>query len=128
MPGVGFVFWGHSGLRCVQRQIGGVAKKGKVICYDVGRVLAPAADGRSYCNRTACRHDAGVIGTHLRTDVYKRQAVLCSVLVAVTTFVICVGGFVIGRTVGDRLSGRAEVLGGAILVFIGLEIFIKGVF
>ena len=42
--------------------------------------------------------------------------------------VICVGGFVIGRTVGDRLSGRAEVLGGAILVFIGLEIFIKGVF
>ena len=55
-------------------------------------------------------------------------AVLCSVLVAVTTFVICVGGFVIGRTVGDRLSGRAEVLGGAILVFIGLEIFIKGVF
>ena len=51
-----------------------------------------------------------------------------SVLVAVTTFVICVGGFVIGRTVGDRLSGRAEVLGGAILVFIGLEIFIKGGF
>ena len=42
--------------------------------------------------------------------------------------IICVGGFVIGRTVGDRLSGRAEVLGGAILVFIGLEIFIKGVF
>ena len=54
-------------------------------------------------------------------------AVLCSVLVAVTTFVICVGGFVIGKTVGDKLSGRAEVLGGAILIFIGLEIFIKGV-
>ena len=46
----------------------GLAKKGKVICYDVGRVLAPAADGRSYCNRTACRQDAGVIGTHLRTS------------------------------------------------------------
>ena len=48
----------------------GLAKKGKVICYDVGRVLAPAADGRSYCNRTACRQDAGVIGTHLRTSAY----------------------------------------------------------
>ena len=53
------------------RKLGfGKEKEGKVICYDVGRVLAPAADGRSYCNRTACRQDAGVIGTHLRTSAY----------------------------------------------------------
>lgn len=54
-------------------------------------------------------------------------AVLCSLLVAVTTFLICVGGFLIGKTVGNKLSGRAEILGGAILIFIGLEIFIRGI-
>ena len=68
MPGVGFAFWGTFRFAIGAKTNWGLAKKGKVICYDVGRVLAPAADGRSYCNRTACRQDAGVIGTHLRTS------------------------------------------------------------
>ena len=37
---------------------------------NVGRVLAPAVDGRNYRNRTACRQDASVIGTHLHTSAY----------------------------------------------------------
>ena len=55
-------------------------------------------------------------------------AFVCSLVIAVVTFVICMGGLRIGRTVGTRLSGKASILGGVILILIGLEIFIKGVF
>lgn len=55
-------------------------------------------------------------------------ALVCSLLIMAVTFLICLLGLRIGRTVGTRLSGRASILGGAILLLIGLEIFIKGVF
>ena len=41
---------------------------------------------------------------------------------------ICVGGLLIGRKAGTRLSWKAAVLGGCILIAIGIEIFLKGVF
>ncbi len=56
------------------------------------------------------------------------MALVCSLIIAVVTYFLCLGGFRIGKTVGNRFSGKAEVLGGAILIFIGLEIFIRGVF
>lgn len=54
------------------------------------------------------------------------MAFVCALIIAVVTFFICLGGFALGKTVGGRFSGKAEVLGGAILIFIGLEIFLKG--
>ncbi len=56
------------------------------------------------------------------------MALVCSAIIAGVTFVICVAGVVIGRKFGTRLSGRATVLGGGILIAIGLEIFLTGVF
>ena len=56
------------------------------------------------------------------------QALLAAVIIAAVTFVICMGGLKIGKTAGTRLAGKASILGGAILIFIGLEIFISGVF
>ena len=50
------------------------------------------------------------------------------VWIAAVTFVICYGGILIGRQVGTRLAGKAGILGGAILIFIGLEIFITSWF
>ena len=50
-----------------------------------------------------------------------------SLIIAVVTFIICIGGLIIGRTVGTRLSGKAAILGGIILIGIGLEIFLRGV-
>jgi putative Mn2+ efflux pump MntP len=38
------------------------------------------------------------------------------------------GGLYIGRKAGTRLAGKAGILGGAILIFIGLEIFITSWF
>jgi putative Mn2+ efflux pump MntP len=37
-------------------------------------------------------------------------------------------GLEIGKRLGDWLSSKADILGGVILIGIGLEIFIKGVF
>ena len=55
------------------------------------------------------------------------QAFVCGVIIAVVTYVICVFGLHIGRLAGNKLSGKAGILGGCILIFIGIEIFIRGV-
>jgi putative Mn2+ efflux pump MntP len=54
------------------------------------------------------------------------EALLAVALIAAVTFVICLGGVMIGKRFGAGLSGRATILGGAILVVIGIYIFIKG--
>ena len=56
------------------------------------------------------------------------MAFVCSLIIAVVTFVICVAGCCIGKTFGTRLAGKSQILGGCILIVIGLEIFIRGVF
>lgn len=56
------------------------------------------------------------------------SAALAAFIIAVVTFVICIGGLSIGKKAGTALSGKATVFGGIILIFIGLEIFISGVF
>ena len=53
------------------------------------------------------------------------MAVVGALLIAAVTFVICTAGLVIGRKFGTRLAGRASILGGAILIFIGVEIFVS---
>ena len=56
------------------------------------------------------------------------MALICALIIAVVTFLICFAGLKIGMHFGTKLSGKAAILGGSILIFIGLEIFIKGVF
>lgn len=57
-----------------------------------------------------------------------RSALLAAAIIAAVTFVICFLGLEIGKKVGTRLAGKAGILGGVILIFIGLEIFVTGVF
>ena len=54
------------------------------------------------------------------------QALLAVALIAAVTFVICLGGVLIGKKFGAGLSGKATILGGSILVIIGIYIFITG--
>lgn len=56
------------------------------------------------------------------------MAFVCSIIIAVVTFVISYAGLIIGKKFGTKFSGRADILGGVILIFIGLEIFLKGFF
>ena len=55
------------------------------------------------------------------------MALVCSLIVAIVTFFICEAGLAIGKKFGTKLSGKASVLGGVILIGIGLEIFISGI-
>ena len=56
------------------------------------------------------------------------MALVSALLIGGVTFVICLGGIYIGRKAGTRLAGKAGILGGAILIVIGLEIFITSFF
>ena len=51
------------------------------------------------------------------------EAVLAALLIGGVTFFICLGGVLIGRKAGTRLTGKAGIFGGVILIAIGLEIF-----
>lgn len=55
------------------------------------------------------------------------MALVCCLLIAAVTFAICMGGLLIGRRFGTRLSNKAAILGGVILICIGVEIFVTGV-
>lgn len=56
------------------------------------------------------------------------MATVEAVIIGIVTFAICIGGLIIGKKAGTKLSGKASILGGVILILIGLEIFITGVF
>ena len=58
------------------------------------------------------------------SDYNAIQAVVCALLIAAITFGICFAGIYLGKKFGTALAGKSAIFGGAILIFIGLEIFI----
>ena len=61
-------------------------------------------------------------------DLHVVQASVESVIIGTMTFIISIAGLLIGRKFGTALSGKSSIFGGIILIGIGLEIFIKGLF
>lgn len=53
------------------------------------------------------------------------SALVAAFIIAVVTFVICVCGLLIGRKFGVKLAGKAQILGGLILIGIGIEILVS---
>ena len=56
------------------------------------------------------------------------MALVSSLIIGMITFVICRVGLHLGRKFGLKLAGKATILGGIILIGIGIEIFVKGIF
>ena len=54
------------------------------------------------------------------------SAIIAALIIALITFVICFIGVLLGKTAGTKLSGKAEMFGGIILIAIGIEIFLSG--
>ncbi len=50
-----------------------------------------------------------------------------ALIIGVVTFGICIGGLIIGKIFGNKLAGKATILGGVILIGIGIEIFLTGI-
>ncbi len=53
------------------------------------------------------------------------MALVASLIIAVITHFICLGGLKLGKKFGMKLADKASILGGVILIGIGLEIFIS---
>ncbi|MBR6078994.1 MAG: manganese efflux pump [Treponema sp.] len=56
------------------------------------------------------------------------MAFVACVIIAVVTFLFCYFGIIIGKKIGTKLADKAGILGGIILIGIGIEIFVKGLF
>ena len=56
------------------------------------------------------------------------QALISVGIIGVVTFAISLGAVFIGKKFGTSLGNKAEIVGGVILIAIGIEIFVKGVF
>ena len=61
-------------------------------------------------------------------DYSPLEAIVSTLLIGATTFIICIFGLELGKKVGKAFSNKATLFGGCVLVAIGIEIFIKGVF
>ena len=56
------------------------------------------------------------------------MAVVCSLIIATVTFAISMAGLILGRKFGTKFENKATIIGGVILILIGIEIFVTGVF
>ena len=56
------------------------------------------------------------------------MALAASLIIAAVTFAICMCGLAIGKKARNRLGSKATLIGGFILIAIGIEIFVKGMF
>lgn len=60
-------------------------------------------------------------------DLTFPEALLESSIIAALTFIICFAGVIIGKKFGTKLSSKASILGGVILIAIGFKIFFDGI-
>lgn len=56
------------------------------------------------------------------------MALISAFIIAAVTFVICMAGLMIGKQFGTKFANKATILGGVILILIGIEIFVTGIF
>ena len=54
------------------------------------------------------------------------RATLVALIIAVITFIICMGGLFIGKKAGTALADKAGIFGGGVLILIGVWILLKG--
>ena len=56
------------------------------------------------------------------------MAFVSSLIICAVTFVLCMIALSIGKKAGVYLKEKASIIGGIILICIGIEIFVKGIF
>ena len=56
------------------------------------------------------------------------MAFIASLIIAAVTLALCLTALRLGRVFGERLAGRATIVGGMILIAIGIEIWFTNFF
>ena len=74
--------------------------------------------------------DALVVGVTLQMAALSPQGLALGVwgataVIGVTTAILSVGAVYIGKAVGDKLTDKAELFGGLVLLAIGIKILIE---
>ena len=118
IPWIALVLLCYIGINMLRDSLGGCEEETE--CCDVG-LRALMVQG------VATSIDALSVGfTIAEYDLL--MAVVCAAVIAAVTFFICLGGIAIGKKAGTKLAGKAGILGGMILIFIGIEIFVTSMF
>ncbi|MBR6102988.1 MAG: manganese efflux pump [Ruminococcus sp.] len=55
------------------------------------------------------------------------RALAAAFIIAAVTLAVCMAGLKLGKRFGMKLAGKANILGGVILIGIGVEIFVTGI-
>lgn len=118
IPWIALILLGYIGGKMLYEGI-----KNKDSCED----KHAAGFGALVIQGVATSIDALSVGFTI-SDYNLLEALLACLLIGVVTFFICFAGIAIGKKAGTKLAGKAGILGGTILIFIGLEIFITSWF
>ncbi len=109
-----------------------------LLCYIGGKMIYDSVTSCETCEASvgfvalvvqgiATSIDALSVGFTI-ADYNWIMALICAIIIALVTYVICTIGLIIGKKAGTKLAGKAGIFGGGILIFIGLEIFITSFF
>jgi len=107
-----------------------------LLCFIGGKMLCESIRSKDCCDEkpavglaallvqgVATSIDALSVGFTI-ADYCFAEALAACFLIGAVTFLICFAGLAIGKKAGTKLACKAGILGGTILIFIGLEIFI----
>ncbi len=95
-----------------------------VIKNDCEEEVSAVSPGALFVQGIATSIDALSVGFTI-AEYNWIMALVASLIIAIVTFFICIGGLIIGKKFGTKLSNKAQILGGIILITIGIEIFIS---
>lgn len=94
---------------------------------DSGDAIKKLSFGTLMIQGIATSIDALSVGFTI-ADYGFAMAMVCNIIIAIVTFALCIIGLDLGKKFGTKFSGKAGILGGVILIGIGIEIFVKGMF
>ena len=107
--------------------IGGRMLLGGLRGRDDGEQTPSLGHGTLLLQGVATSIDALSVGFTI--EEYPFSAALTeSLIIGAVTLAICLCGLFLGRTIGRKLDRIAPILGGLILIGIGVEIFLTGIF
>ncbi len=113
-----------------------------LLCFIGGKMILESIKSKD-CDKEECKPTLGFLALLIQgiatsidalsvgftiSDYDLTSAILAAGIIAAVTLVICMGGIYIGKKAGTHLADKAGILGGGILIFIGLEIFITSWF
>ena len=55
------------------------------------------------------------------------HAAVCATVIGAVTFILVLPAVMLGKKAAEKIAGRAEILGGAVLIAIGLKLLLEGV-